>query len=81
MGYLNMQKCTDIGIIQSEVFVIISLRIFVQIHIFMNATKGMKRKQRFVSLSLIRSFHTFLHLEIPHECIKIHGLVTIWIFG
>lgn len=47
MGYLNMQKCTDIGIIQNEVFVIISLRIFVQIHIFMTATKEMKRKQRF----------------------------------
>lgn len=76
-----MQKCTDIGIIQSEVFVIISLRIFVQIHIFMNATKEMKRKQRFFSLSLIRSFHTFLHLEILHECINIHGLVAIWIFG
>lgn len=42
-----MQKCTDIGIIQNEVFVIISLRIFVQIHIFMTATKEMKRKQRF----------------------------------
>lgn len=79
---LYFKKMSDIVV----VFVISRLRIFMQIHIFMNRTKNMERKRKkFISLTkcynkyftpnLFYIFCVFLHLYISHKCITIRNLI------